>query len=241
MAGIVTSVLAGGEPMALLTSGPMLTRKPDVTDFRSLMKRLDRMGIALDHHKAFAAYQRSRVVSNGQRRNILRMLRMLAEHLSTTATRWLVCSHGVEHACVSRARQFTQDHLQEIVKLRRVATEADVCPQYFCRRFRASTGMTFTEYVCRCRVEKAKELLAASSARISDIAFDCGFQSIPYFNRTFKRYTGVSPRAWRASGGGNAAIAGNGGGKQKNRSRNRLHRTAARAASGTAMLGDFEI
>lgn len=59
--------------------------------------------------------------------------------------------------------------------------------------------MTFTEYVSKRRVEKAKELLANPFARVSVVALAAGFGSIPQFNSVFKRYVGMSPTKYRAS------------------------------------------
>jgi AraC-like DNA-binding protein len=64
--------------------------------------------------------------------------------------------------------------------------------------FKRATGMTFTEYVSRVRVEKAKNLLLNPLSRVSEVAFASGFQSIPHFNRVFKKYAGVSPTEYRA-------------------------------------------
>jgi AraC-like DNA-binding protein len=65
--------------------------------------------------------------------------------------------------------------------------------------FKKAAGMTFTEYVSRVRIEKAKNLLLNPHARVSEVAFASGFQSIPHFNRVFRKYAGMAPRAYRAS------------------------------------------
>lgn len=48
-------------------------------------------------------------------------------------------------------------------------------------------------------MHRASELLHDPNRRISEAAFAAGFQSIPHFNHTFKRYTGLNPTAYRAS------------------------------------------
>jgi two-component system response regulator YesN len=48
------------------------------------------------------------------------------------------------------------------------------------------------------RVEKAKQLLFDPSLRVTDVAFNAGFQSLHHFESTFKRYTGSTPNAYRA-------------------------------------------
>jgi AraC-like DNA-binding protein len=70
---------------------------------------------------------------------------------------------------------------------------------YFCKRFKQSTGLTFTDYLGRVRVEKAKNLLLNPHLRVSEIAYDVGFQSLTHFNRTFHKVVGQSPTRYRES------------------------------------------
>jgi AraC-like DNA-binding protein len=57
--------------------------------------------------------------------------------------------------------------------------------------------LNFTEYVARVRTEKAKNLLLNPNLRISEIAFEVGFQSLTHFNRVFKKVAGHSPTQYR--------------------------------------------
>jgi AraC-like DNA-binding protein len=65
--------------------------------------------------------------------------------------------------------------------------------------FKKATGINFTDYVSRVRIEKAKNLALNPNLRISEIAFEVGFQSLTHFNRVFKRITGVSPTSYRGN------------------------------------------
>src|SRR4051794_38457807 len=69
--------------------------------------------------------------------------------------------------------------------------------RHFTRAFRQSTGMAPYQWLQYRRVEKAKQLLEASSAPLSAIALDCGFADQSHFTRTFSRVVGVTPRTWR--------------------------------------------
>jgi len=64
--------------------------------------------------------------------------------------------------------------------------------------FKRATGLTFTEYVARVRIEKAKTLLLARNRRVSEIAYEVGFQSLTHFNRVFRQIVGQSPSNYRA-------------------------------------------
>ena len=68
---------------------------------------------------------------------------------------------------------------------------------YFCKSFRKATGLTFTDYVARVRVEKVKNLLLNPNKRVSEAAYEAGFQSLSQFNRVFRRVAGEPPSAYR--------------------------------------------
>jgi AraC-like DNA-binding protein len=64
--------------------------------------------------------------------------------------------------------------------------------------FKKSTGMTFTDYLARVRVERVKALLLNPHKRVSEAAFEAGVQSLSQFNRVFRRLEGCAPSAHRA-------------------------------------------
>jgi AraC-like DNA-binding protein len=66
--------------------------------------------------------------------------------------------------------------------------------------FKKATGLTFTDYLGRVRVEKAKTLLSNPHLRVSEIAYTVGFQSLTHFNRVFHNLTGESPTHFRDKG-----------------------------------------
>jgi AraC-like DNA-binding protein len=59
--------------------------------------------------------------------------------------------------------------------------------------------LTFTEYLARVRIEKAKALLLEPNRRISEVAYDVGFQSLTHFNRVFRKIVRQSPSSYRRS------------------------------------------
>jgi AraC-like DNA-binding protein len=52
--------------------------------------------------------------------------------------------------------------------------------------------------VSRARIEKAKNLLLNQNLRVSEIAYEVGFQSLTHFNRVFKKVIGQAPTEYRA-------------------------------------------
>ena len=102
-----------------------------------------------------------------------------------------------EPAVVTRAKEFIDAHLDAKLSLDEVAAEVNVSSYYFCKLFKHATGMTFTAYVNRQRIEWAKRKLQHPTARVTEVAYDVGYQSLSQFNRSFSKYVGESPTRFR--------------------------------------------
>ncbi|AWV96747.1 AraC family transcriptional regulator [Arcticibacterium luteifluviistationis] len=89
------------------------------------------------------------------------------------------------------------EHFREQISLENVAEIAGLTTTSFCRYFKNITGKTFFEVILEYRIEAVVQLLVTSNKRINEIAFETGFQDIPYFNRSFKKQIGMSPSQFR--------------------------------------------
>jgi len=69
--------------------------------------------------------------------------------------------------------------------------------KYLCRLFKEKNGRSIKEYCNTSKVEKAKNLIKSSNLRISEVATQSGFNNVTYFNRIFKKLTGLSPQEYR--------------------------------------------
>jgi AraC-like DNA-binding protein len=96
-----------------------------------------------------------------------------------------------------RAKELLDVHTGGGVTLDILARSCGLSVRHFTRAFRQSTGMAPYQWLQYRRMEKAKQLLEASSAPLSTIALDCGFADQSHFTRTFARLVGVTPRIWR--------------------------------------------
>ena len=65
---------------------------------------------------------------------------------------------------------------------------------YFCRRFKALAGLTPMQYINMLRLEKEKNLLKNSNTKISVVSAKCGFNSVSYFSKLYKKHFGISPK-----------------------------------------------
>jgi AraC-like DNA-binding protein len=99
---------------------------------------------------------------------------------------------------VSRARRYVEEHFDEPITLTEAAKVVNTSVRYFCKVFKNYTGITFVDYLTRLRVEKSKDLLMNPNRRISEAAFEVGFESLTQFNRSFKKHTGMTPTEFRS-------------------------------------------
>jgi AraC-like DNA-binding protein len=87
------------------------------------------------------------------------------------------------------------------VSLAELADELGLSVSRVSRAFLETTGYRFSEYVSLLRIQAAKRELAGTDKAVADIAFACGFQSLPTFYRVFKETVGMSPIRYRQSMG----------------------------------------
>jgi AraC-like DNA-binding protein len=80
-----------------------------------------------------------------------------------------------------------------------MATDCGMSAFEFSRAFHAAHGVTFRDYLSDCRLLQAKRLLGISQVPVSDVAAMAGFNDPSYFARLFRKRTGISPTAYRAS------------------------------------------
>jgi YesN/AraC family two-component response regulator len=173
--------------------------KPTRKQFSNIAHLLVQWGIGDDLRNIEEAWLQTRVVSRKQYESTLRLLEIFAQHLSMVANQLVIQCKQAEPASITRARQFILEHRGEELSLATVAKAVNISSYYFCKTFKKVTGLNFTDYLARARVEKAKELLLEPNARVSEIVFEVGFQSITHFNRIFKRHVGKSPTEYRKS------------------------------------------
>lgn len=98
---------------------------------------------------------------------------------------------------LDRIRVFVECHAASHALLNETARMAGICRSSLCCLIKRHTGKTFSEYVNGVRIEKACQMLAETDDRIFSIAYDCGYTSIPYFNRVFFSIKGVTPSTFR--------------------------------------------
>lgn len=93
--------------------------------------------------------------------------------------------------------QYAEYHYDEKLTASVLAKRYFLSEYYFCHLFKSETGMSFTEYLNRLRVQKARVLIENSPESITEISGMVGIEDVNYFCRIFKKYSGVTPTELR--------------------------------------------
>ena len=91
---------------------------------------------------------------------------------------------------------YVDRHYGEKISIAQVAALCHLENAAFCRYFKTATGNTFISFLNQYRISQAKRLLL-SGKNIGESCYECGFESLSYFNRTFKKVTGENPSDFR--------------------------------------------
>jgi len=190
-------VKLGREIIAYLQTGQVFLKPPTPHHTKRALKQIEEWGLKLDRAEATRRYNGTRVVGRREYEATVGLLQFFANQLGSLANQIVLRQQTAEPAQIMRARKFIEDRYRENLRLAAVAWEAGMSRFSFCRTFKNVTGLNFTQYLARTRVEKAKNLLLNFHYRVSEVAFESGFQSVTHFNRVFRSVAGESPTEYR--------------------------------------------
>ncbi|WP_407271114.1 response regulator [Radiobacillus sp. PE A8.2] len=104
---------------------------------------------------------------------------------------------GLSNSSIKEAIDFVDQHYRSELTLKEVADHVHLNSSYFSALFKEQINVTFSEYVTRCRLQDAKNLLLSSNTPIAEISEQVGYKTPKYFIKLFKEYEGVTPSAYR--------------------------------------------
>jgi AraC-like DNA-binding protein/ligand-binding sensor protein len=190
-------VRLGEQTIGFLRIGQVLRRSAIQADKTRAASKLKECGVpfAGGIRKAWEA---TPIIPKEKYGAIVRLLAFFAEQLSALINQIVLEKQNAEPELVRKAREYITQHKMEPLSLSAVAHASGASVFHFCKVFKKTTGLKFTDYVARVRLEDAKTQLVNPSRRISEVAYDVGFQSLTQFNRMFKRTFGQSPTEFRA-------------------------------------------
>lgn len=91
---------------------------------------------------------------------------------------------------------FIEIYFNKPIDVNEIALLCNLSKAAFCRYFKKSTHLTFTEFVNRFRINQAKKLLLYDK-NVTEACYECGFENLSYFNKIFKKLTGQNPSAYK--------------------------------------------
>ena len=92
---------------------------------------------------------------------------------------------------------YIKDHLEQELSLATLAAVGETSPAHFARLFKHATGLAPHQYVIRCRMDQAKQLLVETDLSLSDIGLQVGCADQSHFTALFHRYVSMTPKAYR--------------------------------------------
>jgi YesN/AraC family two-component response regulator len=115
---------------------------------------------------------------------------LCSNHLQTVQT--AESENRINKVCV-----FLENNFAEPISLKQVADLIPLTESNFCNFFKKATGKTFSDYLNAIRINASCQLLLQTDNPINSIAFECGFETLSYFNRVFLKKKGMTPKAFR--------------------------------------------
>lgn len=187
-----------------LFEGEMLSKN----QFASIKKMLDRAehGIAFPMSAIMKVYSTldTLAIENEGFVQFLKFLYLLYELSVSDESRVLASSSfaktgkAEESRRVQKVKEYINEHYSQQLRLNDMAEIVGMSPVAFSRFFRQRTGRTLSEYIVDIRLGYAARMLVDSSKNISEICYECGFNNLSNFNRTFKTKRHYTPREFRA-------------------------------------------
>ena len=98
---------------------------------------------------------------------------------------------------IAKAVRFIHKHIAEEIELEKLAEISCLSKDHFIRLFKKGMGTTPLQFVNQKKIEKAQLLLLTEELAVKEIAFRLAFEDYSYFNRLFKKITGMTPQEYR--------------------------------------------
>jgi AraC-like DNA-binding protein/ligand-binding sensor protein len=185
-------IMAQGKHVATISSGQVLAEQPSDASFRRMCRRLAWLGIP--ETRLRAAYANAPWMPRNRLTPVMQLLETFSSQMCASAWRIQELEAGLERPQIRKARELVEERFREPeLRLADAAACAGISVAHFSHIFHKETGVPFTSYVQSRRIEEAKRLLAETNKTITEICFECGFNSLTHFNRVFRRGEGCSP------------------------------------------------
>lgn len=100
---------------------------------------------------------------------------------------------------INKVCGYLEQNFTTKITLSEVANLISLSESNFCKFFKKATGKTFSDYLNNIRIQETCQILLKTDLDINQVAMQCGFESLSYFNRIFLKKKGLTPRQFRQS------------------------------------------
>lgn len=135
--------------------------------------------------------------NNGFEFNILGNVYLILGNLFQTGSITIKNINKDEISRFDGVFEYIENNYMRRITMEEICAINYISPSYFCRIFKSVTGKSFVQYLNFRRVYEAEKLLSATDKSITEIAYDVGFSSNSYFDRTFKKFYALTPAQYR--------------------------------------------
>lgn len=175
---------------------------PEIKGINELFERA-RTGIAFHGETKKMVGERLKQLAALPHFQQLLELLQLFQLLATSTEYTLLQSRPVTHASLLKEQQrlqhiyhFIESNYHRTINVNEVASLTHLTTAAFCRYFKKTTHLTFTDFVNQYRVNQAKKLLLHQK-NVTEACYESGFENLSYFNKTFRKLTGENPSQFR--------------------------------------------
>ena len=175
---------------------------PEIASINDLFERA-KSGLAFSGESKKLAGEKLKALSSlthfDQLITLLQVFQLLAASKETIALNTRPIANVAvlkEQKRLHQIYHFIETHYQQHIDVNEVAKTAHLTTAAFCRYFKKSTHLTFTDFLNQYRINQAKKLLMQDK-NVSDACYESGFENLSHFNKTFKKFTGENPSVFR--------------------------------------------
>lgn len=127
------------------------------------------------------------------------LIAYLAARFTDRAPQALVARGGLAPAALRRVVDFIEAHLASPLAIQDLADAVGLSPYHFARAFKRATGEPPHRFVLRRRIARARDLIAAGTLPLAEVALAAGFSSQSHLTQRFRELTGLTPGQFAAS------------------------------------------
>jgi AraC-like DNA-binding protein len=149
------------------------------------------------------ACQRARLAGAGEREALILGFSLFLNRLKQTGSRRsppLIVPPTADHALLERINRLLTWHLEDRLTIAALAGRLAISESHLRKRFRQLNGLSLGSYLLHYRLNRAIKLLVHSDLSLTQIAVECGYESLAAFSRSFRTKVGQTPSSFRKSG-----------------------------------------